>query len=34
VMEKGLSDETTYSKSTVVYYVDSFVRKRLWNTIK
>jgi hypothetical protein len=29
VMEKGLSDETTYSKSTVVYYVDSFVRKRL-----
>jgi len=29
VMEKGMSDESTYSKSTVVYYVDSFVRKRL-----
>ena len=29
VMEKGLSDETTYSNSTVVYYVDSFVRERL-----
>jgi hypothetical protein len=26
VMEKGMSDET---RSTVVYYVDSFVRKRL-----
>jgi hypothetical protein len=29
VMEKGMSDEATYSKSSVVYYVDSFVRKRL-----
>ena len=29
VMGKGMSDESTYSKSTVVYYVDSFVRKRL-----
>ena len=29
VMEKGMSDESTYSKSTVVYYVDSFVRKRV-----
>ena len=29
VMEKGMSDETILSKSTVVYYVDSFVRKRL-----
>ena len=29
VMDKGMSDESTYSKSTVVYYVDSFVRKRL-----
>ena len=26
VMEKGMSDE---AKSSVVYYVDSFVRKRL-----
>ena len=26
VMEKGMSDD---KKSTVVYYVDSFVRKRL-----
>lgn len=26
VMEKGMSDET---RSTVVYYVDSFIRKRL-----
>ena len=29
VMEKGMFDGSTYSKSTVVYYVDSFVRKRL-----
>jgi hypothetical protein len=26
VMEKGMSDET---RSSVVYYVDSFIRKRL-----
>jgi hypothetical protein len=29
VMEKGMSD-TTYGKSSVVYYVDSFVRERLY----
>jgi hypothetical protein len=30
VMEKGMSDDTTYGKSSVVYYVDSFVRERLY----
>jgi len=29
VMDKGMSDESTYSKASVVYYVDSFVRRRL-----
>jgi hypothetical protein len=29
VMEKGMSDDATYSKASVVYYVDSFVRRRL-----